>query len=248
MQLSALLALLPLAAAAALPQSRGSVEARDVDCDSQFDQCCGIPASYQGEIRSLLEAVCPSRCFEALEQCNAGQAEKRSVEEAPLEARDSEDECDQQFDQCCGLSSFLSTETRNMVAAHCPSRCFEALDQCTANQTKKRSVEETPLEVRDSEDECDQQFDQCCGISSFLSTETRNMVAAHCPSRCFGALDQCNAKQAEKRSVEARDNGSEATTACYGKLAACKHKGTPVAECYGNLSRCVQDVYQKFFG
>ncbi|PTB51208.1 hypothetical protein M431DRAFT_511316 [Trichoderma harzianum CBS 226.95] len=63
---------------------------------------------------------------------------------------------------------------------------------------------------------------------------------------------QCNAKQAEKRSVEkaaiqARDNGSEATTACYGRLAACKRKGTPVAECYSTLTSCVQDVYQKFF-
>lgn len=53
-------------------------------------------------------------------------------------------------------------------------------------------------------------------------------------------------RSVEKAAIQARDNGSEATTACYGNVASCRHKGTPVAECYSNLARCIQDVLKKF--
>ncbi|KAM6479283.1 hypothetical protein HDV62DRAFT_393188 [Trichoderma sp. SZMC 28011] len=266
MQLSALLALLPLAAA--LPQSRGPVEARAVEvetrdgqvdgCTAQHDQCrssCRTRWSHSNAwfIEPIVYEVCYKGCDLGLLQCNNNATEKRSVEEAPVETRNSnEDNCQTALSDCswhCPVYEW--DEFAPAFTGPCHNKCVTAYEQCTANQTEKRSVEEAPVEaryVKDVKDECDQQFDKCCFIPPFYTGEMRNMLAVHCPPQCYESFDQCRAKPAEKRSVEARDNGSEATTACYGKLAACKHKGTPVAECYGNLSRCVQDVYQKFFG
>ncbi|KAK0760732.1 hypothetical protein N5P37_006930 [Trichoderma harzianum] len=143
MQLSALLALLPLAAAAALPQSRGSVEARAVEvetrsstqdeCYAAYGSCCD-PTKGKGpynEATNLMIAACiPGRvrCTKALDECLVNATEKRSVEEAPLEARYVKDECDQQFDKCCFIPPWY----------------------CNAKQAEKRSVEKAAIQARDN--------------------------------------------------------------------------------------------------
>ncbi|KAL5083135.1 hypothetical protein Trisim1_001928 [Trichoderma cf. simile WF8] len=154
MQLSALLALLPLAAA--LPRAV-EVETRSStqDCYAAYGNCCD-PTKGKGpynEGTNLEIEACifgRVRCTKALDECLGNATEKRSVEEA-LEARDVDvkDECDHQFDQCCGIPGIWRGEIRSMLEAQCSWQCFEDLHQCKAKPAEKRSVEEAPLEARD---------------------------------------------------------------------------------------------------
>ncbi|KAL6788578.1 hypothetical protein J3E68DRAFT_444325 [Trichoderma sp. SZMC 28012] len=330
MQLSALLALLPLAAA--LPQSRGPVEARDgqVDgctaqadqcysncrarfshgagfiepivykscytgcndalwqctnknatekrsveaapveirsskedeCQTAYDDCCApFGKGTYSEGRNLMILACPGgrdQCSKAFNDCMANQAEKRSVEEAPVETRSSkEDECQTAYDDCCApFGKGTYSEGRNLMIMACPGgrgQCSKVFNDCMANQAEKRSVKEAPVETRSSkEDECNTAYDDCCApFGKGTYSEGRNLMILACPGgrgQCSKVYNDCMAKPTGKRSVEkaARDNGSEATTACYGSVASCRHKGTPVAECYSNLARCIQDVLKKF--
>lgn len=68
MQLSAFLALLPLAAA--LPQSRGPVEARAVDnCQTHYVDCShNCPTMEFDEFVGAFKDPCHSRCYEDYEQ------------------------------------------------------------------------------------------------------------------------------------------------------------------------------------
>ncbi|KAH0521945.1 hypothetical protein TsFJ059_005873 [Trichoderma semiorbis] len=157
MQLSALLALLPLAAA--LPRAV-EVETRSStqDCYAAYGNCCD-PTKGKGpynEGTNLEIEACifgRVRCTKALDECLGNATEKRSVEEAPVEAR-AVDNCKTNYVDCswhCPV--FEWDEFAPAFTGPCHSKCYEDYEQCTANQTEKRSLEEAPLEVRDSKDE-----------------------------------------------------------------------------------------------
>ncbi|KAK4082261.1 uncharacterized protein Triagg1_2073 [Trichoderma aggressivum f. europaeum] len=261
MQLSALLALLPLAAA--LPQARGPAQASAVEIDTRdsnestcyaaYDRCCHISFIYQGEAKALMEQFCRPECKEALVQCKANQTEKRSVEEAPVEARDiNVDKCYANYLGCL-LDNCPFPELDEFVPkGPCHSKCNQEYEQCKANQTEKRSVEEAPVEARDSdEDSCEAAYGHCCNPHGYTG-EAEGLYLTFCSSRCKNALKECKANQTEKRSVEdtliqARDNHAGDVTNCYGDLADCKHKGGSVEKCYGALRDCLWTLYYKSF-
>ncbi|KAL6821271.1 hypothetical protein V8C40DRAFT_280611 [Trichoderma camerunense] len=246
MQLSALLALIPLAAA--LPQSRGPVEARD-ECAAQLNSCGSHCRLFQ--FYPSIQSPCADECYKAFGECKSNRTESLDVE-APVEARAVEvetrdskwEECAAQLNSCgshCRLFQFYPS-----IPSSCAAECYNAFDECRTTPVKARAVE---VETRDNnEDNCLTAYVDCshsCPVSQF--DEFVGAFKGPCHSQCNEVYEQCTANQTEKRSVEvARDNGSEATTACYGNVASCKHKGTPVAECYSNLARCIEDVLQKF--
>ncbi|PNP56121.1 hypothetical protein THARTR1_03646 [Trichoderma harzianum] len=194
MQLSALLTLLPLAAA--LPQARGPVEARAENetpysiwaaCDADLNKCffnCPFNLPFS------VPTSCRSKCYQIFDECKTNQTEKRTVEEAPVEARDSKNECRIALDQCC-YTTGLQGEYRNMMLAACPSECWDTFAQCKANQTEKRAVEEVP--------------------------------------------------------VKARDNHAGDVTDCYDDVADCKADGGSIEKCYAPLKDCLWNLYYKYF-
>ncbi|KAL6693708.1 hypothetical protein J3F84DRAFT_350445 [Trichoderma pleuroticola] len=270
MKLSALLALLPLAAA--LPQALGPVEARAAEvetrdnnedsCEAAYNNCTSSCSfwDYRTEAGNLYKFMCSSMCGRAHEHCRANQTAKRAVEEAPVETRFIEDECHLALDKCCFTVGIKEGEYKNGFLAKCRSECWEALTQCEANKTEEAPVEEAPVEAHDREKECHLALDKCCFTVGIKEGGYKNGLLAECRSECWEALTQCKANKTEEAPAEEapadKDDCETALNKCCGTwgplnetkallLQACPDEcKTAHSECQANQTakRSVEDT------
>ncbi|KAL7955974.1 hypothetical protein V8C34DRAFT_307021 [Trichoderma compactum] len=134
------------------------VEARDIntdDCTDSYYQCTvnNCPFPEFDEFEPSYKGPCHSKCYRIYEQCKAKETVKRSVEEAPVEARDiNTDDCTDSYYQCtvnnCPFPEF--DEFEPSYKGPCHSKCYRIYEQCKAKQTAKRSVEDTLIQIRDN--------------------------------------------------------------------------------------------------